>query len=239
MASGNQRLAIRSIVMRVVELCLGVVVCVASMAWSGDAWSDGLEHPSTRAIAAGRFGLEPGVGWAFAPNSATGAFLGGDVAYHYNQLLAIRIDGASFSPFNASGQARWPVNEAEWQLGLALAFVPIYARWGANGADNRFELYFVGGAGAIATRPVSVVDPTNRHFTSDNIGLAATAGVGARVFVTRSMAVSLEVRDVIYNEKQESPNVAIDPSNPSWWYSATASTTNMIQPRLGASFLLP
>jgi hypothetical protein len=77
-------------------------------------------------------------------------------------------------------------------------------------------------------------------------------GIGFRIFFTRWLAATLEVRDLMYLEKLESITVAAGPATTAngdvmkngpldkqTWYSGDQPFTNDVQLQVGLSFFLP
>jgi hypothetical protein len=69
------------------------------------------------------------------------------------------------------------------------------------------DLLLDAGIGAVWTRPLSFNDPTFRTF-SYQANLAVEIGLGARVFITRTLAINFGTTLTIYNAHQENTVVA-------------------------------
>ncbi len=169
--------------------------------------------------------------------------------YYVTNVLAVGINGAYYfnrdQPFNAqvrrAARVAVPLTEYQWAGAVNFTYVPMYGKFAGFG-DFIFhwDAYVVGGVGAMATRPIAVVDPDNRIFKWQP-KVAFNAGVGVRIFFNRWFAAVLEVRDYIYNEKLE--NLEIDPqpsrrSDESTWFG-DSKLTNNVQAQLGLSMFLP
>jgi hypothetical protein len=191
-------------------------------------------------LALHRLELRPYGGWAAVPNSVTGAFIGADTTFRLNRFFALGADLAWYGPFGTSAGERpaYPLNETLWSAGLDANLVPWPARARPGAAAGSFEPYLIGGLGAISTRPVPVVDPANRRFDASNNLIDFCVGLGARVFVAERVALTFELRDLIYPEKIESAFVSRSPQDPSAWSDTHSHITNAIQLRLGASFFV-
>ncbi len=175
---------------------------------------------------------------------------GADVAYRIGGFFGLGADFAWYSPFNRSAGAAstYPLNEIEWSGDLDAYVVPWPARAGAGPARGTLEPYLLGGIGFVASRAIAIVDPTNRHFGDKHL-LDLCAGVGLHVFVAERMAITFEVRDLIYFDKVENNAVAAgsaalplnnpnNPADPATWYSPNIHFTNAVQFRLGVSFFV-
>lgn len=191
--------------------------------------------------------------WSFSLNDQFVSHPGPGVAanYYISNVLAV---GANFnyygglnddSSFNFQNRRATrvavPLNEYLLGVNLNMTYVPIYGKF-ASLADFIFQYdgYLVGGVGALWTRPIPVIDPDNRNFSYDP-RLAFNVGFGLRVFLTRWLAVTMELRNYIYLEKLENlkvPNTTAEQQNKDNWYG-DSSLTNNVQAQLGFSFFLP
>ena len=215
------------------------------------AGDDDASDDKPRALAPHRFDFRPLAGWQYAPGSLTGGFVGGDVGYRIHRFHGLGLDFAVYEPFNLGPGAHpsWPLNRAQASFDFDYAFFPVYARMSGERVVQPLELWMLGGEGILRTEPVPVIDPANRRFDW-NTNIDFVLAVGARWFLSPSMAVSLEVRDLIYAEKVESPTAVQgstqlppnDPNNPRnsvTWYDGQVHIRNMFLLRAGVSFLVP
>ena len=191
-------------------------------------------------VALDRLELRPFGGWAVTPNSVTGGFVGADAAFRLHPLFSVGGDIAWYAPFNGSEgtSSSYPLNETHGSFDLDAHLVPWPARAHAGAIAGAWEPYVLGGLGAILTRPVSVVDPTSRHFDQDNTLVQLSLALGLRIFVGQRVAVVLELRDLVYPEHVESQLIANDRKDPALWYDPQTRVTNALQVRLGASFFV-
>ncbi|MFO0667844.1 MAG: outer membrane beta-barrel domain-containing protein [Polyangiaceae bacterium] len=191
--------------------------------------------------------------WSFSLNDQFVSHPGPGIAanYYISNVLAV---GANFnyygglnddSDFNFQNRRATrvavPLNEYLLGVNANMTYVPIYGKF-ASLADFIFQYdgYLVGGVGALWTRPIPVIDPDNRNFSYDP-RLAFNVGFGLRVFLTRWLAVTMELRNYIYLEKLENlkvPNTTAEQQNKDNWYG-DSSLTNNVQAQLGFSFFLP
>jgi hypothetical protein len=227
-------------------MSFGILTSVCAGAQEGDPTQqrDGL--------AVNRLELRPYGGWAFVPNSVTGALVGAESSFRFSGLFALGIDFALYSPFDRSVGAHpsYPLNEILWSGDIDASFFPWPARARSSGPAGALEPYLLMGVGQLATRPVTVVDPAHRFFASNSL-FDLCAGAGVRVFAGERLAFSLEFRDLLYFEKVENsaiapgppiapgqPGFASSPLDPATWYSPNTHFTNAIELHLGASFFL-
>lgn len=145
-----------------------------------------------------------------------------------------------------------PVNEYQMATALNFTYVPLYGKFLMF---NRFifhwDMYVVAGVGIQRTRPIPVIDPEIRTFSNFNTNIMFNAGLGVRVFVSRWLAITGEVRNYVYPEQLENPAILPDRpvpaggmpqantrQDPSTWTAETRLTDNvMIQ--VGISIFLP
>jgi hypothetical protein len=199
------------------------------------------------ALAESRLELRPDIGWAAFPNSVTGPFVGVDIAFGLTPTFRLGVDAAWYEPFNRSAGSAptYPLNEARDSIDLDFVVAPWPAR-----SRRAFEPYLLGGAGVVQTRPIPVVDAAHRSFDYNTL-VNLELGAGVRFFVDQRIAVTLELRDLLYFEKIENikvaqgaaatagqPGFANSPLNPASWYNPNTHFTNAIQLRLGASFFV-
>jgi len=171
--------------------------------------------------------------------------------YYISNVLAVGVNANLYGGLNVDSDFNFqnrratrvavPLNEYLVGVNANMTYVPIYGKF-ASLADFIFQYdgYLVGGVGALWTRPIAVIDPDNRNFTYDP-RLAFNVGFGLRVFLTRWLAVTMEIRNYIYLEKLENlkvPNTIAEQQNKDNWYG-DSSLTNNVQAQIGLSFFLP
>ena len=198
-----------------------------------------------------RFELQPY--WAFTLNDqfVSHPAPGFAANYYITNTLAIGANGNLYAGLNIDSAFNFqnrratrvavPLNEYQWNGNLNLTYVPIYGKFaGMSDFIFHYDVYMVGGAGALSTRPIAVIDPDNRKFEFKP-KLTFNGGVGLRIFINRWLAANLEIRDYLYNEQLESLNVAstqVQQRDPSTWLGAQRLTHN-VQAQLGISLFLP
>jgi outer membrane beta-barrel protein len=170
--------------------------------------------------------------------------------YYVTNVLAIGINGGYYfnsdKVFNAqtrrAARVSVPLTEYLWQAAVNFTYVPMYGKFaGFSDFIFHYDVYMVGGVGAIMTRPIPVVDPDNRSFKWGDPKVAFNVGIGLRIFFNRWFAADLEVRDYIFQDKLEATTVAVsaaDKANSATWYGENKITNN-VQAQLGVSIFLP
>jgi outer membrane beta-barrel protein len=197
-----------------------------------------------------RFELNPYWGFTFNDQFVGHPGPGLALNYYITNVLAIGVNGNYFGLFNVdskfnaqvrrSARVAVPLTEYNWGANLNFTYVPAYGKFAGFGDFIfHYDAYVVGGVGAIATRPIPVIDPDNRNFEFTT-KIAFNAGIGLRIFFNRWFAANLEMRDYIFPDKLES--LAIDETNltnKSTWYEKKARLTNAVQAQVGVSIFLP
>ena len=171
------------------------------------------------------------------------------VNFYITNVLAIGINGNLYAGLNSDSDFNFqnrraarvanPINEYSWNANVNFTYVPIYGKFSTfSKFIFHYDIYAVGGVGAISTRPIPVIDPDNRQF-SYTPKIAFNLGVGLRIFFTRWLAANLELRDYLYPEKLESLSVSkTNPTDEKTWLDET-SITNNVQAQLGLSLFIP
>jgi outer membrane beta-barrel protein len=169
--------------------------------------------------------------------------------FYITNVLAVGVNGNFYQGLNAisafnlqtSRAARIgePINEYQWNANANLTYVPAYGKFAGFGDFIfHYDVFLVGGVGAISTRPIAVIDPDNRTFEFQpkvNFKL----GGGLRIFFNRWLAAVVEVSDYVYWEQLENPTIAADPTVSSTWLAPGTYVTNNVQAQVGLSFFLP
>ena len=159
----------------------------------------------------GRFELSPGVGLSVRDAFFNKYVLGGLVAYHFTEGLGLALRGGyALSSISGATQVceakgcQRPAREKLEKVGaygnirvmgdLELQWAPIYGKISLSAeAFLPFKLYGFIGPGIV------MYGPAGNLKTS----LGGTAGIGFRFVATRFMAVRMEFRDFVYQEKSE------------------------------------
>lgn len=197
-----------------------------------------------------RFELQPT--WNTSLNDQFVTHTGPTVAlnYYITNVLAVGLNGSYYfnndSQFNfetrRAARVAVPLTEYQWAAALNFTYVPMYGKFAGFGDFIfHYDWYVVGGVGAISTRPIPIVDPTNRNFDYST-KIAFNAGLGLRIFFNRWFAAVLEVRDYVFNDKIENTKLNSELDNPtdkSQWYFPSPKLTNAVQAQLGISIFLP
>lgn len=214
------------------------------------------------ALRARRFELNPYWGITFNDQFVSHPGPGLAINYYITNVLAVGINGNYFGLFNIDRQLNAqvrrstrvavPLTEYNWNANLNFTYVPAYGKFAGFGDFIfHYDAYVVGGVGAIATRPIPVIDPDNRNFEYQT-KIAFNAGIGLRIFFNRWLGATLEMRDYIFPDKLEAlkEQPGQSPADSKYWYDdgkgggtsyakAKARLTNAVQAQVGVSFFLP
>ena len=178
--------------------------------------------------------------------------------FYITNVLAVGVNGNFYQGLNAqsafdfetsrAARVGEPINEYQWNANANFTYVPAYGKFAGFGDFIfHYDVFLLGGVGAISTRPIAVIDPDNRTFTFQP-KVDFKLGGGLRIFFNRWLAAVVEVSDYIYFEQLENPTIAagIDPATgklaaqtPSTWLAPGTYLTNNVQAQVGLSFFLP
>ncbi len=201
-------------------------------------------------IKAQRFEIMPY--WEFTLNDQFVSHPGPGLAlnYYLTQVLAVGLNGVWYGGLNGpsdfnfqnrrSARIAVPLNDYQLSGDVNLTYVPIYGKFAGFGDFIfNYDAYVLGGLGLIRTQPIAIIDPDNRKFTDWNNNLNFDVGLGFRIFFTRWLAATIEVRDLIYLEETEALTINADPTNQKYWTNPNNQLTNDVQLQLGISLFLP
>ena len=179
------------------------------------------------------------------------------VNYYILHELAVGVNGNLYSGLNSVSSFNFetsraarigqPITEYQFNANLNVTYVPAYGKFAAfQDFIFHYDFYVLLGGGVISTRPIAVVDPDNRTF---DFQIRPTWGFGGgiRIFFTRYLAAMLEVRDYMFFDGLENPNIAtgfdddgsLRAQNPETWEADDPSFTNNVQAQLGLALYLP
>ncbi len=183
--------------------------------------------------------------------------------YWISNVLAVGLTGVFFQGLNASSDVNYfvgrstglvvPINEYQFAAALNFTYVPLYGKFSMfNRYIFHWDMYLTAGVGVMRSRPIPAIDPEVRTFDWGT-HIMFDAGVGVRVFISRSVGITAELRNFIYPELLESTTVGPEtgtvngqPStqcsncrrNPATWTN-TNSLTDNVMASIGLTIFLP
>jgi outer membrane beta-barrel protein len=202
-----------------------------------------------------RFELNPYVGLTLNDQFVSHTSIGLQTNFYITNVIGVGLNGNFYfnSPsdfnFQTSRAARigQSITEYQWNANANFIYVPAYGKFaGFSDFIFHYDLYLLGGVGAISTRPIAVVDPDNRTFDwKPNVTF--NVGLGLRIFFNRWFGFTAELRDYIFFDELENQTIAtgVDgqgrplAQDPETWLSEDLSFTNNVQAQIGLSFFLP
>ncbi|MBK9265574.1 MAG: outer membrane beta-barrel domain-containing protein [Polyangiaceae bacterium] len=177
--------------------------------------------------------------------------------FYINNVMAVGINGNFYAGLNAPSNFNFqtsraarvgiPITEYAWNANANFTYVPAYGKFAGFGDFIfHYDLYVLGGVGAIASRPIAVVDPDNRTFEYKP-RLSFHVGGGLRIFLNRWFAVVAELSDYIFFDELENPTIVTGrdtdgipfAQKPETWTADQTSFTNNVQAQVGFSVFLP
>ncbi|MBN2672283.1 MAG: outer membrane beta-barrel domain-containing protein [Deltaproteobacteria bacterium] len=204
------------------------------------------------ALRKGRFDLQPSFGVSLNDPFVQHQSFNLGLSYYITEVLSIGVSfnwyrfldketDVNYSISRASHQTV-PINEYFWGGQLNMTYVPMYGKFAF--LENwilHWDVWFIGGGGFIFTRPIPVIDPDYRSFEYE-MKIAFNVGIGGRLYLTRFLAVFVELRDYIFPEKLEELTTYSDPdmrADDSLWISDDVKLTNNVTLQAGISIFLP
>lgn len=222
-----------------------------------EAKESGSSHPiwavqQVYALRKGRVDFQPSFGISMNDPYVQHQSVNLAASYYITEVLAI---GASFNYYgflDAETDLNYQVSRATHQvipinkylLGAQLNFsyVPMYGKFAFfKEWILHWDVWVIGGGGFIMTRPEPVIDPEYRTFDF-KAKFSFNLGLGGRLFLTRFLAVYLELRDYIYPEELESLTTyqrVEDRQDKSRWTEDSYKLTNNFTLHAGVSLFIP
>jgi outer membrane beta-barrel protein len=209
----------------------------------------------------GRFELTPTYGISLNDPFVTHNAFGLSLGWYITEVLGISASFQWYQGLNVDSVDNFhiarsfrlvvPINEYQLGFNLHFAYVPIYGKLTIfNEWIFHWDVFIEGGVGGLFTRPIPVVDPEVRTFDF-GIRVAANIGIGARIFITKFVAIYVQFIDYMYMEKLEAltiqPNETTDRNaaewatsryNPDTWLGESKFTNDMML-HIGASIFFP
>ena len=209
----------------------------------------------------GRFELTPTYGISMNDPLVTHNAFGLSLGWYITEVLGISasfqwyqgLGAESDDSFHIARSFRLvvPINEYQMGANLHFQYVPIYGKLTIfNEWIFHWDVFIMGGVGMLFTRPIPVVDPEVRMFDF-GIRVAANIGVGARIFLTKYVAIFIQFLDYMYMEKLENIEPWLSETtnpgdaawgqsryNPDTWLGDSKFTNDMML-HVGASIFFP
>lgn len=178
--------------------------------------------------------------------------------WYITNVLAVGINGNFYAGLNSNSsfnlqtsraaRVGQPITEYQWNANANFTYVPAYGKFaGFSDFIFHYDVFILGGVGAISTRPIAVVDPDNRTFDFKP-KVSFHVGGGLRIFFNRWLAAVLEISDYIFFDELENPSIdtRIDNNGKpkaqdknTWLDPNGSSITNNVQAQIGLSVFLP
>src|SRR5688572_6024078 len=141
--------------------------------------------------------------------------------FYITEVMAVGINGQYYEPFNnesafnaqvrRAARVGVPLTEYQWAAAANFSYMPASGKFaGFGNFIFHYDMYVVGGVGALSTRPIAVIDPDYRNFQYQP-HVAFNVGAGLKIFFHRWFAAVLEVRDYIFIDQLENLEVGATP----------------------------
>jgi len=205
------------------------------------------------ALRAGRVDVQPSFGVSMNDPFVQHQSVSLGAAYYITEVLAAGLSfnwyrfldketDTNFSVRQATHQTV-PINDYFWGGQINFTYVPMYGKFALlKEWILHWDVWILGGGGFIFTKPRAVIDPEYREFDEYSMKFCFNVGIGARVYLTRFLALFVELRDYIFPEELESRTTYQTPkerANKDNWVDPEYSLTNNVMLQLGVSLFLP
>jgi outer membrane beta-barrel protein len=191
--------------------------------------------------------LLPFVGTTMNDNMIRHYTAGGELAYYLTDVLAVGVEGLYYvhsfrEPFDlvARQARRLPtVNQYNWSAALNFHYVPVYGKFAVFDRNLvTWEASFTAGIGA----GQSEVIPRDTKFPGfTNLLIMPNVGASMRFFLSKSLTVSLGIRDYVFYDHFEPKNrtEAMYATASDAKEHADGSLINNVMFQIGVSFWIP
>jgi outer membrane beta-barrel protein len=176
--------------------------------------------------------------------------------YWISNVLAVGVTGVFFQGLNAPSDVNLfvgrstnlvvPINEYQLAAAVNFSYVPLYGKFSMfSRYIFHWDLYVSAGVGIMRSRPIAAIDPETRTFDW-NTAILFDANIGVRIFFSRSVGLTLELRNFVYPELLENTAIAPDTastcprcrrSNTTW--TGESRLTDNVMVSIGLTFFLP
>jgi outer membrane beta-barrel protein len=203
-------------------------------------------------LRARRVDLQPNFGFSFNDPYVQHQAFNLGLSYYITEVLAAGVSfnmyrglkketDLNFSARRATHQIV-PINDYFWGGQLNFTYVPIFGKFAMfKQWILHWDMWVIGGGGFIFTRPIPTIDKEYREFDF-SIKFCFNVGIGWRLFLSRFLAVTLELRDYIFPEEIESRETSFsesDRENKDLWMEEEHSLTNNVMLNVGLSIFIP
>jgi outer membrane beta-barrel protein len=204
------------------------------------------------ALRAGRADLQPSFGVSLNDPYVQHQSISLQAAYYITEILSVgasvnmyqwlgAVSDLNYSVSRATHQTV-PINEYSWGAQINFTYVPMYGKFAFfKEWILHWDVWIMGGGGFIFTRPIPVVDPEFRSFDY-SMKFCFNIGIGGRLFLSRFLAIFVELRDYIFPEELESTTLysnAEERSDKGNWTEDDLKLTNNVMIQFGVTLLLP
>jgi outer membrane beta-barrel protein len=204
------------------------------------------------ALRARRFDFQPSFGVSLNDPYVQHQSISLALSYYITEVLAAGISfnwygglGAETDLNYSVGRATHqtvPINEYMWGGQINFTYVPIYGKFSMfKEWILHWDVWVIGGGGFIFTRPIPVIDPDYRTFDY-KVKFCFNIGIGGRLYLSRFLAISLELRDYIFPEELENRRAYTTPEDredKKNWVDEDYKLTNNVMLQVGVTLFLP
>jgi len=203
-----------------------------------------------------RLELSPTVNFSLNDPFVQHTGFGLNANYWISNVLAVGVTGVFFQGLNVPSDVNLfvgrstnlvvPINEYQLAAAVNFSYVPLYGKFSMfSRYIFHWDLYVSAGVGIMRSRPFAAIDPETRTFDW-NTAILFDANIGVRIFFSRSVGLTLELRNFVYPEQLENTAIAPDSqamcprcrrSNTTW--NGESRLTDNVMVSVGLTVFLP
>ncbi|MCP4196077.1 MAG: outer membrane beta-barrel domain-containing protein [Proteobacteria bacterium] len=202
------------------------------------------------ALKAGRVDLQPSFGVSLNDPYVQHMSFSVAASYYLTEILAVGVSFNFYGGMNAISDLNFqtsrathqivPINEYLWGGQVNFSYIPMYGKFALfKKWILHWDVWLIGGGGFIFTKPFPQIDPDYRDFDY-TMKFCFNVGIGGRLFLSKFLAVYIELRDYIFPEQLESRIIdSDDRSNRDAWIDDDLKLTNNVVLNFGVSLFIP
>jgi outer membrane beta-barrel protein len=184
----------------------------ASAAAAQKSWEDIVVVPRRAFLKGRRVELAPFSAISINDTLIRHYSFGGDITYYLTDVFSVGVEGQYFIKERSERESlvglqfnRAPtLNKFKYSTSLVFGYVPGYGKFGLfNKYIVHWDLTLNAGIGLIWTETIPIKPDPDKYPPFSNLNIMPHLGVSTRMFVTNWLALSIGIRDYIFDDKFE------------------------------------
>jgi outer membrane beta-barrel protein len=184
----------------------------ASAAAAQKSWEDIVVVPRRAFLKGRRVELAPFSAISINDTLIRHYSFGGDITYYLTDVFSVGVEGQYFIKERSERESlvglqfnRAPtLNKFKYSTSLVFGYVPGYGKFGLfNKYIVHWDLTLNAGIGLIWTETIPINPDVSKYPPFNNLNIMPHLGISTRMFVTNWLALSIGIRDYIFDDKFE------------------------------------